>query len=68
MLPLYGVAVALCAVTLAVSKWVNFYSWTRLFVGILVYTLVYILCMWTAVVNKEEKVVLIRSFFRTGGT
>ena len=67
MLPLYGVAVALCAVTLAVSKWVNFYSWTRLFAGILVYTLVYILCMWTAVVNKEEKTVLIRSFFRTGG-
>ena len=67
MLPLYGVAVTLCAVTLAMSKRVNFYSWTRLFAGILVYTLVYILCMWTAVVNKEEKTVLIRSFFRTGG-
>ena len=67
MLPLYGVAVALCAVTLAVSKWVDLYSWTRLLAGIVVYTLVYIMCMWTAVVNKEEKAILIRSFFRTGG-
>ena len=63
MLPLYGVAVALCAVTLAVSKWVDLYSWTRLLAGIVVYTLVYIMCMWTAVVNKEEKAILIRSFF-----
>ena len=68
MLPLYGVAVALCAVTLAVSKWVDLYSWTRLLAGIVVYTLVYIMCMWTAVVNKEEKLILIRSFFRTGGS
>ena len=62
MLPIFGIAAALCAATVILSNWVDLYSWIRLGIGILCYTTVYALCIWAAVMNEEEKTFLRNSF------
>jgi len=62
VLPIFGIAAALCTATVILSNWVDLYSWLRLAIGILCYTAVYALCTWSAVMNEEEKTYLRNSF------
>ena len=67
MLPIYGVSVIICCITIMISNWVNFYKWSSLFAGIFIYIVAYALCMWIVILNKEEKMIVINIFRKTGG-
>ena len=67
LLPIYGISGILCVITLLVSKWVDFYNWSSLAVGISAYTVIYAAGNWLMVMNKEEKSILLSIFHKTGG-
>lgn len=55
LLPIFAVAVALCIATLVLSTWINFYNIINLLIGIVCYTLIYVVVLWIFVLNEEEK-------------
>lgn len=67
IVPIYGVAILLCAATLITSHWVDFSNWPMLIGGVLGYTILYVVCIWTIVVNKEEKQLISHRFHKLGG-
>lgn len=55
LFPLFLVGGLLCAVTLVISKWISFYNWASLFIGIGCYTTVYTALLWLFVLSQTEK-------------
>lgn len=55
LLPIFGISVAMCILTLFASNWLDFSGWGKLFAGIICYTVVYLLIMWRWVMNPEER-------------
>ena len=62
--PIFLVGIILCIITLFVSRWVDFYSWGRLGLGIVAYTIVYCVVLWFAILNHEEKAMITDVFSR----
>lgn len=52
---IYLIPILMCAVTLIVSQFVDFYNLIVLITGILIYTLIYCLVNWLFVMNDYEK-------------
>lgn len=55
ILPIYGVSTFLSVVALLVSKWINFYSWFSLLIGIIIFTFIFAITNWFFIMNNEEK-------------
>ena len=53
--PIFAVAAIMCAVTIVLSNWIDFYNVGTLLAGILCYSLVYLLILWFFLLNKNEK-------------
>lgn len=62
MLGIYLVPTLLCALTLLLSRIVNFYDLLALIVGIVVYTVVYCVLNWIFIMNSYEKELVLGSF------
>ena len=62
--PIFGLSSILCALTLLISKWIDFYEWRTLFLGIVSYCAVYFICLWTWIMTAEEKQHLKSMLFR----
>lgn len=58
------IPVAMCVITLVISKFVDFYNIPILIIGIMVYTLVFLLVNWFFVMNSYEKDLIIRPLLR----
>ena len=67
LLPIFTIAILFCAITLIISSWLRFDSWEILFIGILSYTMVYLISMWLIVMNKEEKKLILGILQRCKG-
>ncbi len=52
---IYIIPAIMCAITLFISRYVNFYNIIALIVGIVVYTMIYCLLNWFMVMNDYEK-------------
>lgn len=52
---IYIIPVIMCIITLAISRYVDFYHLPILIIGIVLYTLVYCILNWTLVMNDYEK-------------
>lgn len=59
LIPIFAVATVMCIFTLVLSKWINFYSWIPLLVGISFYTIVFVVLVWKLILNNEEKSMII---------
>ena len=59
LLPLFTVSGVMCVITLALSNWIDFYSWGQLFCGIACYTVIWSVCIWCFVLNQGEKTMII---------
>lgn len=55
ILPTFGIGVLLCAITLALSRIVDFYRSGIFICGIIFYTIIYIMLNWIFVMNDYEK-------------
>ena len=67
MFPILGIAASMCILTLILSNWIDFYQLYWLVSGIIVYTVVYCVCLWTFVLDMDEKELLlglVRKIFR----
>ena len=56
----YPIPIVMCAITLFISRWINFYSFPLMIAGIIVYTAVYLFTNWKIVMNDYEKEIIIR--------
>lgn len=56
---IYVIPAAMCAFTLAVSRWIDFNDLRFLILGILFYTFVYCLLNWRFVMNQNEKALVL---------
>lgn len=65
LLPLFGFSAILCCVTLIASRIVDFYSWGKLFFGIVIYIAIYCAGLWFLILRSEEKVTIIESISKT---
>lgn len=52
---IYFGPIIMCTLTLFISQFVDFYSWTVLFAGIIIFTIVFIIFNWLFVMNDYEK-------------
>ncbi len=59
MLPIFGIATALCVFMLLAKSWLDFNGWVKLFSGIICYTAVYLIAMWKWVMTPAEKEMVI---------
>lgn len=55
MLPIYGLSTIMCIITLFISNWINFYDIKLLLIGIIVFTLIYLILAWLLILNDYEK-------------
>ena len=55
MANVYVVPVLMCAVTLLISKFIDFYKLPILFAGIVIYTIIYCVLNWQFTMNAYEK-------------
>lgn len=55
MANVYVVPVLMCAVTLLISKFIDFYKLPILFAGIVIYTIIYCVLNWQITMNAYEK-------------
>lgn len=53
--PIFLIGIVLCAITLLLSKWINFYNWYSLLIGIVCYTVLYAVLLWLFALKKSEK-------------
>lgn len=53
--PVFGLATIMCVAALILSKWINFYSWSRIIPGIIVYTAAFAVGLWVWILNTDEK-------------
>lgn len=51
----YLIPVAMCAVTLMLSNWIDFRNWPAMGLGIIVYTVIYCALNWRMIMNSYEK-------------
>lgn len=61
---LYIIPTILCAITLIISKWVNFFSVPIMCVGIIIFTILYCILSWKFVMNDYEKELIAGSILR----
>lgn len=61
---LYVIPTILCAITLIISKWVNFYSVPIMCLGIIIFTILYCILSWKFVMNDYEKDLMLGSILR----
>lgn len=66
MLNIYIVPTLLCAGTLLLSNWIDFYRLPALFVGIALYTVVYCVLNWLFTMNAYEKEMILGRIKRKG--
>ena len=64
LLPIFIVSIILCAGTLVLSRWIDFYSWGPLLAGIGCYTVIYAGLLWAVALNREEKDILLSKIKR----
>lgn len=55
VLPLYFMPIVLCVCTLIISNFINFYNFYIMFVGIVIYSVLFIVLNWIFVMNDYEK-------------
>lgn len=61
VLPIFAIALGACFVTLLLSTLISFYSWGMLFIGIVIYSFIYLICLWIFVLTQKEKELLTSS-------
>ena len=55
IIPVFGLAAAMCFCTVAVSNWIDFCRWSILLFGITIYTGIWLACIWRIFLTEEEK-------------
>lgn len=58
MINVYIVPIIMCVITLILSMFINFYNLTVLFIGIVIYTVLYFAINWKCTMNQEEKMMV----------
>lgn len=53
--PTFFLSCLMCASTILISKWISFYSWRNLILGIVCYTAIWCACVWFILLNENEK-------------
>ena len=64
ILPIFSVAAVMSVTTLIISRWIDFYNWRNLIIGIVCYTIIYVICICRFVLNKYEKEMFAKRLFR----
>lgn len=55
LLPNLAIAAIMCILTLLLSNWIDFYTPYVMFVGIIVYSATYCVCLWLFVMTSDER-------------
>lgn len=55
IVPIFAVAVPLCVITLISSRYIDYFNIRNMFIGIVVYAIVYLIIQWCLVMRKSEK-------------
>lgn len=58
IIPIFLMSIIMSICTLIISKWIDFYQIGVLMTGILIYTIIYCICLWMIILNDYEKKVL----------
>ena len=59
--PIFLTSAVLCIATLFVSQWINFYNWLSLFFGIVCYTVIYLVFIYTFALTQTERQMLTKT-------
>lgn len=58
ILPIFLISIVMSICTLLLSKWINFYQISVLMIGVVLYTIIYCICLWLFILNEYEKRIL----------
>ena len=60
----YIIPIIMCIVFCIISRYINFYNLKLFFIGIIIYTFIYILLLWKFVLNKYEKNLILQPIIK----